>query len=55
MVTKKQLKRKHRDMKIKATYDSMPKGTWKLQELADMFHCSASSVWYAVNGRAKVS
>lgn len=51
MPTKGQLKRKHRDMKIKATWESMPEGTWKLHELAEMFKCSVSTVWYAIHGR----
>jgi len=51
MPTKGQLKRKHRDMKIKATWESMPEGTWKLKELASMFRCSVSTVWYAIHGR----
>jgi len=51
MPTKGQLKRKHRNIKIKATWESMPEGTWKLQELANMFGCSVSTVWYAIHGR----
>lgn len=45
----KKIERNHRDMKIRATYESMP--GYKLQELADMFKCSVSSVWYAIHGR----
>jgi len=51
MATKGQLKRKHRNMKIKAIWESMPEGTWKYQEIASMFDCSVSTVWYAIHGR----
>lgn len=48
-LTKKQIERNHRDMKIRAAYESMP--GYKLHELATMFQCSVSSVWYAIHGR----
>jgi hypothetical protein len=51
MPTKKQLLIKHRNQKIKAAWDSLPEGAWTLQELADMFKCSVSTVWYAIYGR----
>jgi len=46
-----QLARRHRDMKIRATYESLPPGAYRLEELARMYGCNVSSVWYAIHGR----
>jgi len=51
MVTEKKLAKRHRDMKIKATYESLPPGVYELKELAEMYHVSVSTVFYAIHGR----
>ncbi len=49
MVTR--IKKKFRDAKIKAAYESMPGYT--LKELSGMFKVSISTVHYAIHGRKK--
>ena len=53
MTTKKQLYRRDRNARIKATYESLPLGSWKLSQLAKLYGVSVSTAFYAINGRKK--
>jgi hypothetical protein len=52
-LTKKQLAKRDRDLKIKLYYQNLPEGMRSLRDIGRVFGVCAGTVFYAVNGRKK--
>lgn len=53
ILTKKQLQKRDRNLKIKTYYQNLPAGMRSMRMVAKVFGVSRSTVLYAINGRKK--